>query len=250
MRKRKRTVKISILGLDGAGKSTTVAYFTKRYYKDFFIVKMGRSVYYYDRQSGEKINLFTNLLKRIDNMYAKYESRQSRFGIILASIYYVLATRYMENYIIRKIKPDIIIASRDISIDTVIYVDYYIPFIKYIPKPIVRFFIRLFSFFPKKSDMIIYLNLSPKESIKRIKKREVKKKVDKSVMRIKSRYRHENFKDLSKISKNYDAYLNDYLKKKKGISVVYVDADNKHTKEKTEFCGKVIGSFLEKRNKI
>ncbi len=243
---RKKTVKVSILGLDGAGKSTTVAYFTKRFYKNYFIVKMGRSVYYYDRNTGEKVQLFTKLLKKVDNMYAKYEARQSRIGIVWASIFYVFATRYMESWVIRKLKPDIIIASRDISVDTVIYVDYYIPYIKYVPKPVLRFFIRLFSLFPKKSDMIVYLELDPKESIKRIKKRELKKKIDKSVMRIKSRYRHENFKDLKKIAENYDYYLKDYLFKKKGITVVYVNANEMHTKEKTDFCGKVIGSFMNK----
>ncbi len=247
MSKGRKTVKISILGLDGAGKSTTVAYFTKMFYKQYFIVKTGRSVYYFDKNSGEKIELFTDKLKKIDEKYAKYEQKKSRLGIVWASICYVFALRFIERYIIRKFKPEIIIASRDISVDTVIYVDYYIPFMKYIPKPILRFFIRLFSLFPKKSDLIIYLQLDPKESIKRIKKRELKKKVDKSVMRIKSRYRHENFKDLKKISENYDHYLQDYLSKKKKVTVVYIDANKMHTKEKTEFCEKIIHSFLNKR---
>lgn len=242
----KKTIKVSILGLDGAGKSTTVSYFTQSFYNEFSIVKLGRSAYYFDRNTNEKKFLFTKLLKRIDNMFERYEKKHSKIGIAIASIFYIIAIRWMEHKVIKKLKPDIIIASRDITIDSLIYVDYYIKFAKYIPKVIKRFIINLFCFFPKKSDLIIFLELDPNESMKRIKKRELKDKIDPSVMRKKSRYRHENIESLIQIANNYNDYLKNYLNKKKKQTIVFVDANKQNTKERTEFCAKVIRSFINK----
>ena len=245
---KKKTIKISVLGLDGAGKSTTVAYFTQTFFREFTIVKLGRSAYYYDRKTGEKIPLFSELLKKIDTMYEKYEKKQSRIGIIWASIFYVFAMRWMEHRVIKKIKPDIIIASRDISIDAVVYINYYIPFMKYIPFRLKKFLIRFISLFPMQSKLVIYLELEPSESVKRIKKREMKKEIDRSVMRTKSRYRHENLEALTSISKSYKEYFQAITKKSKRTTVAFVDA-NKNNKERTEFCGKIIRSFIHKKKK-
>ncbi len=248
MAEKKKTIKVSVLGLDGAGKSTTVAYFTQTFYRELFIVKLGRSAYYYDQKTGEKIPLFAALLKKIDAMYEKYEKKQSRLGIVWASIYYVFAMRWMENRVRKKMKPDLIIASRDISIDTIVYINYYLPFVKHIPLGLKCFFVRLFSLFPMKSNLVIYLELDPAESIKRIKKREMKKEIDRSVMRTKSRYRHENFEALTAIAKNYQEYFKRISGKGKKTTVVFVDA-NKNNKERTEFCGKVIQSYIHKKKK-
>ena len=247
MARKCKPIKVSILGLDGAGKSTTVSYFVQSYHKNFYIVKLGRSAYYYDRHTGERVDIFKKILSKIDAFYEKGEIKGSRIRIFFASIFYVFATRYMEYRVIHKLKPDIMIASRDISIDTIIYSDYYIPFLKIIPGFIKRFAIKLLSLFPKKSDLIIYLDLEPETSIKRIKKRELKRKIDRSVMRVKSRYRHENLKDLSDISKKFDRFLKGCLSKKKRYSVVYVDVNNKNSKEVTEFCAKIIKSYVNKK---
>lgn len=249
MSKKKKTIKVAVLGLDGAGKSTTVSYFTQTFYKDIFVIKTGRSIYFYKKETGEKVDLFTKLLKKIDHLYEKYEKKQSRLGIIWASAFYLIAMRHMERKLIKKFKPELIISSRDITIDTMVYCDYYIPLFKFIPKFLKRFMFKLFCFFPRQSDLVIYLQLEPAESINRIKKREIKRKIDPSVMRIKSRYRHENLQALKEISKKYDEYLLGYLSKSKKTTVVYYNVNDKHTKDRTEFCGKVIKSFIKKRNK-
>lgn len=243
---KKKTVKVSILGLDGAGKSTTVSYFTQSFFREFSIVKLGRSAYYFDKETGEKKPLFTKLLKRVDKVFEKFEKKHSKIGIAFASIFYIIAVRWMEFKVIRSIKPDIIIASRDISIDALIYVDYYLKIAKLLPKVLKRFIINLFSLFPKKSDLIIFLELDPAESMKRIKKRESKEKIDPSVLRKKSRYRHENITSLTEIANNYNEYLKNYIVKKRKSTVVFVDANKQNTKERTEFCGKVIRSFINK----
>jgi thymidylate kinase len=247
MAKKCNPVKVSILGLDGAGKSTTVSYFVQSFHKDFYIIKLGRSAYYYDRHTGERVYIFKKLLSKIDSLYEKGEKKGNRLKILFASIFYVFAARYMEYKVVHKFKPDIMIASRDISVDTIIYSDYYLPFLKIVPNFIKRFLINLLSLFPKKSDLIIYLDLEPSASIKRIKKREVKRKIDRSVMRIKSRYRHENIKDLTRIALKFDSYLKGYLSNKKTPSVVYVDVNNKNSKEVTEFCAKIIKSYINKK---
>ncbi len=241
---KRKTVKISIIGLDGVGKSTTVSNFTKRFSSDLFVIKMGRSVYYYNQESLEKVRLFEKLLSKIDKRYEKYEKKGSRLGIAWASIVYVISTRFMESKIFRKFKPDVIINSRDIIIDALVYADYYLPLFRFLPERLKVFLLRIFSLFPKKSDLVIFLNLDPCESINRIKKREKKCKIDPSVMRIKSRYRHENLESLIKISERYHEVLS---KVNKDSTVIDYDINNKHNREVTDYCAKVIKSYIKSR---
>ncbi len=120
-------LRISIIGIDGSGKSTTTLRAIYSLSHQFPICKTGRtpfsirneSISYCLPRTGK---FFEDLFKRVD-------ATKKRQWIGMTRVLFVLFQSWLEPYMIRRYHPVALITTRCMIIDSAIYSDFYYPWI-------------------------------------------------------------------------------------------------------------------------
>ena len=118
-------IRISVIGIDGSGKSTTTLRAIHSLSHQFQICKTGRTPFFIRRGDisyclpGAGI-FFEGLFKRVD-------ATKKRQWIGLSRLFFVLFQGWLEPHMIKKYCPDLIMTTRCMVIDSAIYSDFYYP---------------------------------------------------------------------------------------------------------------------------
>ncbi len=119
--------RITVIGIDGSGKSTTTlrAIYSLSHYIP--ICRVGRnpfSIWKGDISQclPEMANFFESLFKRVD-------ATKKRQWIGLTRLLFVFFQGWLEPYMIKKYRPGLVMATRCMIIDSAIYSDFYYPWI-------------------------------------------------------------------------------------------------------------------------
>lgn len=120
-------IRISIIGIDGSGKSTTTLRAIHSLSHQFPICKTGRTPFYIWKENistclPKTANFFENLFKRVD-------ATKKRGWIGLSRLLFVFFQGWLEPYMIRKYYPNLVMTTRCMIIDSSIYSDFYYPMI-------------------------------------------------------------------------------------------------------------------------
>lgn len=120
-------IRISIIGIDGSGKSTTTLRVIHSLSHQFSICKTGRTPFFVWKGNISyclpKVgNFFEGLFKRVD-------STKKRGWIGLTRLLFVFFQGWLEPYMVKTYQPDLIMTTRCMVIDSAIYSDIYYPFI-------------------------------------------------------------------------------------------------------------------------
>jgi thymidylate kinase len=120
-----KPLRISVVGIDGSGKSTTTFRAIETLGKDFTICRTGRPPCIV---SGEKTNLY---LPRISNFFEKMfkeadVSRNSR-RIILTRLLFIQFQSWLEPRMVRAFRPHIVMSPRCMVLDPAVYSQFYFP---------------------------------------------------------------------------------------------------------------------------
>jgi thymidylate kinase len=162
-------LRISIIGIDGSGKSTTTLRAIRSLSNPFSICKTGRNpLYAYQEEISyclpKTAKFFEELFKRVD-------ATKRRGWIGLSRLFFVLFQGWLEPYMNKRYRPDLILTTRCMVIDSAIYSDFYYPFIS--QKLTIAGKLKLtqqYSRLPFR-DLYFYLNTPIETAVARIHKR-------------------------------------------------------------------------------
>lgn len=117
--------RISVIGIDGSGKSTTTLRAIHSLSHQFQICKTGRNPFFI-----KEGNLFPCLPKTasfFENLFKKVDQTKKRGWIGLTRLLFVFFQGWLEPYMIQKYHPDLVMTTRCMIIDSTIYSDFYYP---------------------------------------------------------------------------------------------------------------------------
>ncbi len=211
------TFRVSVSGIDGSGKSTSISDLVSKLSKEFCVAKVGRPVYI--EKNRERKYLYEGLINTLDKVHEFMDKNKSKTGVLMASCLNVLVQPSLEQKIIHKYKPDIIITSRDMSLCPAVYITYYLPLSKKIPTELR---LKIFNSFRILGlpDLLFYLDIEPSVATNRISKRINEEKSGLKTERAKRYHMHENSKDLSELREYYLESIK--ILKSKGYNVMYI----------------------------
>ena len=120
-------LRISIIGIDGSGKSSTTLKAIHSLSHHFPICKTGRNPFSIWKGNislylPKMANCFESLFKRID-------ATKKRKWIGLTRLLFVFFQGWLEPHMIKKYHPGLVVTTRCMIIDSAVYIDFYYPWI-------------------------------------------------------------------------------------------------------------------------
>lgn len=120
-------IRISIMGIDGSGKSTATLRAIHSLSPHFHISKTGRNPFYIKK--GDVYYCLPQTAKFFETLFKKVDATKKPQWIGLTRLLFVFFQGWLEPYMIRKYQPDLIMTTRCMVIDSAVYSDFYYPFI-------------------------------------------------------------------------------------------------------------------------
>lgn len=117
--------RISIIGIDGSGKSSTTLKAIHSLSHRLSVCKTGRNPFFIFR--GEISPCVPKVADFIEGLFKKVDATKRREWIGLTRVLFVLFQGWLEPYMIRKYLPEVVMTTRCMVIDSAIYSDFYYP---------------------------------------------------------------------------------------------------------------------------
>jgi thymidylate kinase len=119
--------RISIIGIDGSGKSTTTLRAIDFLSSQYSICKTGRNpIHVY---KGEISYCLSKIAKCFEDLFRRVDSTKKRGWIGLSRLLFVAFQGWLEPYMNKRYHPDLILTTRCMIIDSAVYCDFYYPFL-------------------------------------------------------------------------------------------------------------------------
>jgi len=119
--------RISVIGIDGSGKSTTVLRAIHSLSHQVVICKTGRSPFFI--RKGEISPCLPRAADFFESLFRRVDATKKRWWIGLTRLLFVLFQGWLEPYMIKKYQPELLMGTRCMVIDSAIYGDFYYPWI-------------------------------------------------------------------------------------------------------------------------
>lgn len=215
-------IRISVIGIDGSGKSSTTMRSIFSLGKHFSICKPGRmafSIYQGDfKMFLPEISIF------FESLFKKADRTKKRNLIGLSRIIFVLYQNWLEPFMIRRFSPKIVLSTRCMIIDSAIYAGFYYPALQRVPLGKRLKFICRLTQLPFR-DLYFFLETPTNEAIERIHRRisqEHKEHGDYLLNREYWLHIHENEPILNVLAQNFRQGLAD-AQRLKSFQVIEID---------------------------
>ncbi len=117
--------RISIIGIDGSGKSTTTLRAIHGLSHGFSVCKTGRNPFFI--LNGKVSYCIPEMAVFFERLFKKVDLTKKRGWIGLTRVLFVLFQGWLEPYMIRRYNPDLVMTTRCMVIDSAIYTDFYYP---------------------------------------------------------------------------------------------------------------------------
>jgi len=122
-----KPIRISIIGIDGSGKSTTTLRAIHSLSHQFPICKTGRSPFYI--WNGNISTCLPKTANFFENLFKKVDATKKRQWIGMTRLLFVLFQGWLEPFMIKRYQPELVMTTRCMVVDSTIYSDFYYPFI-------------------------------------------------------------------------------------------------------------------------
>ncbi len=119
--------RISVIGIDGSGKSTTVLRAIHSLSHERVICKTGRGPFFI--RKGAMSPCLPRVAGLFENLFRKVDATKKRQWIGLTRLLFVLFQGWLEPYMIRKYRPELVMGTRCMVIDSAVYSDFYYPWV-------------------------------------------------------------------------------------------------------------------------
>jgi thymidylate kinase len=162
-------IRISIVGIDGSGKSTTTLRAIHSLSHQFSVCKTGRTPFFV--RDGNISYCLPKAGKFFEELFKKVDATKKRQWIGLTRLFFVFFQGLLEPYMIRKYLPNLIMTTRCMVIDPAIYSDFYYPRIS--QKMTIKGKLRLTQHYSRLPfrDLYFFLDTPIKTAMERIYKR-------------------------------------------------------------------------------
>ncbi len=117
--------RISVIGIDGSGKSTTTLRAIYSLSNQFPICKTGRNPFFIWK--GNVTPCLIHIANFFENLFKKVDASKKRGWIGLSRIIFVLFQGWLEPYMVKRYHPKLVMTTRCMLIDPAIYSDFYYP---------------------------------------------------------------------------------------------------------------------------
>ncbi len=118
-------LRISIIGIDGSGKSTTTLRAIYSLGREFSVCKTGRMPFFI--REGSISPCLPRIGRFFEDLFKKVDATKRRGWIGLSRLFFVLFQGFLEPYMIKRYRPDLIMTTRCMVIDPAVYSDFYFP---------------------------------------------------------------------------------------------------------------------------
>lgn len=223
-----RPLTASITGIDGAGKSSVSTIVTNQLPCDVRIAKISRPVY--SVTDGKTQPKYTRMMGVVDMVHAFADEKRSKNLSLAANAIDVVAQgRIIEPGLIRNVRPQLVLGTRDYLIDPSVYASYYSKFLSgRSMETRLDFFKRLTG--SSIRDVIFFLTVPPDEAVARIDRRILDEAGgETNPARLKWKHMHEREDHLTMLQSQYHIAL-DILRKREKPAIYHIDT-SKYTKE-------------------
>jgi thymidylate kinase len=119
--------RISVIGIDGSGKSTTVLRAIHFLSHQMVICKTGRGPFFI--RKGDLSPCLPGIAGFFENLFKKVDATKKRQWIGLTRLLFVLFQGWLEPYMIKKYRPELVMSTRCMVIDSAVYSEFYYPWI-------------------------------------------------------------------------------------------------------------------------
>jgi len=120
-------LRISIIGIDGSGKSSTTLRAIHSLSYQFSICKTGRNPF--SIWKGDIFYCLPKVANFFEGLFKRVDATKKRKWIGLTRLLFVFFQGWLERYMIQKYHPGLVMAARCMIIDSAIYSDFYYPWI-------------------------------------------------------------------------------------------------------------------------
>jgi len=200
---------VTITGIDGSGKSTTISDLVDRLSPHYVVAHSGRPSYVDGPDMNQRKYLFESSISSIDRMHEIGDELESKSAIALANIVNVALWGRRHEKIIKYYNPDIIFSGRHRTVDSAVYSTYYFPLTTQLPHT-MRTSIAEGITKTGQPDLFVYLDIAPETAVKRIESRIEKENLKPETIRPKWKHMHENPEDLECLKEEYERILSRY----------------------------------------
>jgi len=119
--------RISVIGIDGSGKSTTTLRVIHSLSDKFPICRTGRNPFFIWK--GNISHCLPKVANRFENVFKRVDATKKRQWIGLTRLLFVFFQGWLEPYMIKRYRPALVMTTRCMIIDSTIYSDFYYPLI-------------------------------------------------------------------------------------------------------------------------
>lgn len=192
---------VSITGIDGSGKSTVSQGVSHELGRDFRLAKVSRPTY--SVVEGEKQFHFQEMIRKIDQLHAIADRAKNKpLSVTANAVNVILQGRVIEPTVIDRVRPDLVLGTRDLLIDPSVYAIFYSPILgKRDMDTRISFFQKLTG--AEVRDVIFFLTVPPDEAVSRINKRIADESRGATTDRSKWRHMHEHADYLDQLQNEY-----------------------------------------------
>lgn len=223
-------LKVSITGIDGAGKSTTLAMVVDDLKQDNRIAKAtNRPVY--SVIEGKKEYHYRRLIGLIDLLHGVADRTQNpNYVCAINAMHVVLQGRVIEPTLIHRVQPTLVLGARDLLVDPAVYAVCYSPRLAGKKMSDRIAFLERLTGTPYR-DLVFFLTVPPEEAVSRIERRIVSENasLDK-IERPKWRHMHENPQQLSLLQCEYYHALEE-LQRRSSVKIIPIDTSTMNQEE-------------------
>ena len=118
-------LRISIIGIDGSGKSSTTLRAIHSLSYQFPICKTGRNPF--SIWKGDIFYCLPKVANFFERLFKRVDATKKREWIGLTRLLFVFFQGWLEPYMIKKYHPDLVMTTRCMIVDSAVYSDFYYP---------------------------------------------------------------------------------------------------------------------------
>lgn len=118
-------VRISIVGIDGSGKSSVTLRAIDSLSRQFPICKTGRNPFFVWKTNITPC--LSSVANFIENLFKRVDGTKKRSWIGLTRLFFVFFQGWLEPFMIRRYHPELVVTTRCMIIDPAVYSDFYYP---------------------------------------------------------------------------------------------------------------------------
>jgi len=121
----RRPLRVSVVGIDGSGKSSATLRAIQQLYAEGRICKPGRDAFV--QLGSERQYCFPRISNLVERVFCRVDASRRRALIGLSRIAFIAYQRWLEPHMIRRFQPALVLNTRCMVIDPAIYCDIYWP---------------------------------------------------------------------------------------------------------------------------